>query len=103
MAEATISQTEKQAAPEHHEFAGYDDPHKAALEDNPEHAEKLTWSVALSALFLGTSFTGPVCSSKIWNPSLNSSDPSSFTSTTDHLWLHSGDPNPGAAIGRNRW
>ncbi|TKA78519.1 hypothetical protein B0A55_01991 [Friedmanniomyces simplex] len=42
------------------EFLGYDDPHRAALEDNPEHAEKLTWSVALSALFLGTSFTGPI-------------------------------------------
>jgi MFS family permease len=39
---------------------GYDDPHRAALEDNPEHAEKLTLSVALSALFLGTSFTGPI-------------------------------------------
>ena len=39
---------------------GYEDPHKAALEDNPEHAEKLTLSVALSALFLGTSFTGPI-------------------------------------------
>ena len=46
---------------EHEEFLGYDDPHKAALEDNPEHAERLTWPVALAALFLGTSFTGPVC------------------------------------------
>jgi hypothetical protein len=45
---------------EHHEFAGYDDPHRAALEDNPEHAEKLTLTVILSALFLGTSFTGPI-------------------------------------------
>ncbi|KAK3654698.1 hypothetical protein LTR56_003971 [Elasticomyces elasticus] len=45
---------------EHHEFLGYEDPHRAALEDNPEHAEKLTFSVALSALFLGTSFTGPI-------------------------------------------
>lgn len=42
------------------EFLGYDDPHRAALEDNPEHAEKLTLSVALSALFLGTSFSGPI-------------------------------------------
>jgi MFS family permease len=40
--------------------AGYLDPHKAALEDNPEHAQKLTWPVILSALFLGTSFTGPI-------------------------------------------
>lgn len=40
--------------------SGYEDPHKAALEDNPEHAEKLTLSVILSALFLGTSFTGPI-------------------------------------------
>ncbi|RDL37977.1 uncharacterized protein BP5553_05410 [Venustampulla echinocandica] len=39
---------------------GYDDPHRAALEDNPEHAEKLTLSVLLSALFLGTSFSGPI-------------------------------------------
>lgn len=39
---------------------GYEDPHAAALEDNPEHAEKLTLSVLLSALFLGTSFTGPI-------------------------------------------
>lgn len=45
---------------EHQEFLGYDDPHKAALEDNPEKAEKLTWAVGLSALFLGTSFTGPI-------------------------------------------
>jgi hypothetical protein len=40
--------------------AGYEDPHKAALEDNPEHAEKLTISVILSAIFLGTSFSGPI-------------------------------------------
>jgi len=40
--------------------AGYEDPHKAALEDRPERAEKLSLSVALSALFLGTSFTGPI-------------------------------------------
>ncbi|OBT95445.2 hypothetical protein VE01_05147 [Pseudogymnoascus verrucosus] len=39
---------------------GYADPHRAALEDNPEHAEKLTLSVALSAFFLGTSLTGPI-------------------------------------------
>jgi hypothetical protein len=36
----------------------YDDPHRAALEDNPERAEKLSWSVILSVLFLGLSFTG---------------------------------------------
>jgi hypothetical protein len=40
--------------------AGYEDPHRAALEDNPEHAQKLTWPVLFSALFLGTSFTGPI-------------------------------------------
>lgn len=46
---------------EHRELpTGYTDPHKAALEDNPEHAEKLTLSVILSSLFLGTSFTGPI-------------------------------------------
>src|ERR1700712_158159 len=46
---------------EHRELPlGYEDPHKAALEDNPEHAEKLTLSVLLSALFLGISFTGPI-------------------------------------------
>lgn len=50
----------KETKAEHQEFLGYDDPHRAALEDNPEHAEKLTWSVILSALFLGTSFTGPI-------------------------------------------
>lgn len=61
MANTTGTQTErKEADSEHREQLGYDDPHRAALEDNPEHAEKLTWSVALSALFLGTSFTGPV-------------------------------------------
>ncbi|KAK5164808.1 uncharacterized protein LTR77_009472 [Saxophila tyrrhenica] len=51
---------DKEGKTEHQEFLGYDDPHRAALEDNPEHADKLTWSVALSALFLGTSFTGPI-------------------------------------------
>jgi len=46
---------------EHHDVSlGYQDPHKAALEDNPEHVEKLSLSVILSALFLGTSFTGPI-------------------------------------------
>ncbi len=46
---------------EHRELPlGYEDPHRAALEDNPEHAERLTLSVILSALFLGTSFTGPI-------------------------------------------
>ncbi|KAI1611798.1 fungal trichothecene efflux pump [Exophiala viscosa] len=46
---------------EHHDVSlGYQDPHKAALEDNPKHAEKLSLSVILSALFLGTSFTGPI-------------------------------------------
>ncbi|KAK3708901.1 hypothetical protein LTR37_011231 [Vermiconidia calcicola] len=45
---------------EHREFLGYEDPHRAALEDNPQDAEKLTLSVALSAFFLGTSFTGPI-------------------------------------------
>jgi hypothetical protein len=52
--------TTKVAHTENQEFLGYDDPHRAALEDNPERAEKLTWSVGLSALFLGTSFTGPI-------------------------------------------
>lgn len=51
----------EQAHLEHREIPlGYEDPHKAALEDNPEHAEKLTLAVILSALFLGTSFTGPI-------------------------------------------
>lgn len=36
---------------------GYTDPHRVALEDNPEHVEKLTLSIALSALFLGTSIS----------------------------------------------
>lgn len=46
--------------PGHDVPLGYQDPHKAALEDSPEHAEKLSLSVILSALFLGTSFTGPI-------------------------------------------
>jgi hypothetical protein len=37
-----------------------DDPHRAALEDNPEHVQALTWPVALSALFLGMSFPGSI-------------------------------------------
>lgn len=46
---------------EHRELPlGYEDAHKAALEDNPERSEKLTLPVILSALFLGTSFTGPI-------------------------------------------
>ena len=50
----------KTAAAGHPDFLGYDDPHKAALEDNPDKAEKLTLPIILSALFLGTSFTGPI-------------------------------------------
>ena len=38
----------------------YYDPHRAALEDNPDRPEKLTWSVILSVLFLGFAFTGPI-------------------------------------------
>jgi MFS family permease len=49
---------------EHHELHPSindgDDPHRAALEDNPSQPEKLTLPVILSALFLGTSFTGPI-------------------------------------------
>jgi MFS family permease len=51
--------SEKDAVTQHHESMT-DEPHRAALEDNPEQPEQLTWSVALSALFLGTSFTGPI-------------------------------------------
>ena len=40
---------------QHHEHQdlplGFDDPHRAALEDNPDKPEKLTLSVILSALF----------------------------------------------------
>jgi len=60
MERAESRPVQKPALTEHREFSGYDDPHRAALEDNPEQAEKLTWSVVLSALFLGTSFTGPI-------------------------------------------
>ena len=42
----------------HHE--NYDDPHHAALHDNPSEPQRLTLQVILSALFLGTSFTGPI-------------------------------------------
>ena len=59
-ATSTALPVDKGEQTQHQEFLGYDDPHRAALEDNPEHVEKLTWSVGLSALFLGTSFTGPI-------------------------------------------
>ncbi|KAF2645897.1 MFS general substrate transporter [Massarina eburnea CBS 473.64] len=45
---------------EKHILPGYDDPHRAALEDNPSEPQRLTVPVLLSALFLGTSFTGPI-------------------------------------------
>lgn len=54
-AEVAVAHNEQQEL-----SAGYEDPHKAALEDNPERAERLSLSVILSALFLGTSFTGPI-------------------------------------------
>jgi len=47
----------EKAALEHREFTQDDDPHRAALEDNPEHAEKLTWTVILSALVCDLSTT----------------------------------------------
>ncbi|KAF1965332.1 MFS general substrate transporter [Bimuria novae-zelandiae CBS 107.79] len=60
----TIGTPESQTTPTHEEIlsvpAGYSDPHTAALEDNPLKPQKLTWPVLLSALFLGTSFTGPI-------------------------------------------
>ena len=49
----------KETMVEHHEVREHNDPHTAALVDNPPDA-KLTWSVVLSALFLGTSFVGPI-------------------------------------------
>ena len=33
-----------------------DDPHRAALEDNPDRPERLTWNVCLSILFLSLAF-----------------------------------------------
>jgi MFS family permease len=33
-----------------------DDPHRAALEDNPDRPERLTWGVCLSILFLSLAF-----------------------------------------------
>ena len=33
-----------------------DDPHRAALEDNPDKPERLSWSVCLSVLFLALAF-----------------------------------------------
>jgi hypothetical protein len=58
---AEIEHEIEQAHLEHRELPlGYEDPHKAALEDNPEEAERLTIAVILSAIFLGTSFTGPI-------------------------------------------
>jgi len=58
---AEVEAEVERAHEQHKEVSlGYEDPHKAALEDNPEHAEKLSLSVILSAVFLGTSFTGPI-------------------------------------------
>ncbi|KAF1950101.1 MFS general substrate transporter [Byssothecium circinans] len=54
-ADSTIGHNETLHLP-----TGYDDPHRAALEDNPPEPQKLTLPVVLSALFLGTSFTGPI-------------------------------------------
>lgn len=58
----TLEETEVEVThdQDHDISKSFEDPHKAALEDNPEHAEKLSLSVILSALFLGTSFTGPI-------------------------------------------
>lgn len=50
-----ISLTEDAVPP-----AGYDDRHRTALGDDPSAPQKLTLRVLLSALFLGTSFTGPI-------------------------------------------
>lgn len=51
---------EKMPETEHREASGYDDPSKAALGDNSEPPEKLSWTVVLTAVFMGTSFTGPI-------------------------------------------
>ncbi|KAJ9618122.1 hypothetical protein H2204_013169 [Knufia peltigerae] len=37
-----------------------DDPHRAALEDNPEHAEKLTWTTLLAVISLSFSYVCPI-------------------------------------------
>ncbi|KIW15109.1 hypothetical protein PV08_07896 [Exophiala spinifera] len=37
-----------------------DDPHRAALEDNPEHAEKLTWTTLLAVISLSFGYVCPI-------------------------------------------
>ncbi|KAK5382343.1 hypothetical protein LTR20_006024 [Exophiala xenobiotica] len=37
-----------------------DDPHRAALEDNPERAEKLTWTTLLAVISLSFSYVCPI-------------------------------------------
>jgi hypothetical protein len=50
----------------HHEdppLVDEDDPHHAALADNPEHPEKLSMSVLLS-VFVSRSTLNPICSDR---------------------------------------
>ena len=59
---------------QHHDVsAGYEDPHKAALEDNPGHTEQLSLSVSLWC-FLLSSLEPP------------SQDLSSLASSSQHLY-----------------
>ncbi|KIW86462.1 hypothetical protein Z517_01860 [Fonsecaea pedrosoi CBS 271.37] len=58
---------EIEAVPRHSEVAAIrkestedieDDPHRAALEDNPESPQRVTWSTIMAVFFMGLSFAG---------------------------------------------
>ncbi|KAK4934541.1 hypothetical protein LTR10_024228 [Elasticomyces elasticus] len=59
---ATDGKHETQLIQTHHlEGQGIDDnPHRIALQDNPEDAPRVEWSVIFTVFFLGLSFVGPV-------------------------------------------
>ncbi|KPI34672.1 Vacuolar basic amino acid transporter 5 [Cyphellophora attinorum] len=65
MSKMTISAADSQHYEIHHEThqkppTDLDDPHRAALEDNPEHARRPSWATINAVLFLALGFVCPV-------------------------------------------
>jgi hypothetical protein len=67
-----------------------DDPHRAALEDNPDRPERLTWSVCLSILFLSLAFVPSLTSGFILPAGILIQIGTELGDTANIAWLPGG-------------
>lgn len=67
-----------------------DDPHRAALEDNPDKPERLSWSICLSVLFLALAFVPSLTSGFILPAGILVQIGTELGDTTNIAWLPGG-------------